>query len=162
MVLVSRVRSLVGGVGGAVGHVVGGAVGGTAGAAARLPMPALRLAGHLVSVPADVVGRLLGRDASEAAESAVDERVRTSAHPPTPVAHPPAAAAAEPRVPASADLPLADFDHLTLGSLRARMQRLDVDQLLELHAYEKAHADRLSVVTMLENRIAKLRREARG
>lgn len=59
-----------------------------------------------------------------------------------------------------ADLPIADYDHLTLGSLRGRMIRLDVDQLVLLRAYEQAHADRLQVVTMLENRIAKLRAAA--
>lgn len=54
------------------------------------------------------------------------------------------------------DLPLADYDHMTLGSLRGRLRSLDVDQLVTVRAYEKAHADRLPVVTMLDNRIAKL------
>ncbi|MEO6204300.1 MAG: hypothetical protein ABIO67_02800 [Mycobacteriales bacterium] len=55
-----------------------------------------------------------------------------------------------------ADLPLADYDHLTLGSLRGRLRSLDVDQLVQIRAYEKSKADRLPVVTMLDNRIAKL------
>lgn len=54
------------------------------------------------------------------------------------------------------DLPLPDYDHMTLGSLRGRLRSLDVDQLVALRGYEKAHADRLPVVTMLDNRIAKL------
>ncbi len=56
----------------------------------------------------------------------------------------------------AADLPLADYDHLTLGALRGRLRSLDVDQLVALRSYEKSKADRLPVVTMLDNRIAKL------
>ena len=58
--------------------------------------------------------------------------------------------------PARDDLPLADYDSMTLGSLRGRLRSLDMDQLVQLRAYEKSHADRLPVVTMLDNRIAKL------
>ncbi len=54
------------------------------------------------------------------------------------------------------DLPLADYDHMTLGSLRGRLRSLSLQQLGQVRAYEKAHADRLPVVTMLDNRIAKL------
>ena len=53
-------------------------------------------------------------------------------------------------------LPLPDYDHLTLGSLRGRMRSLDVPQLVQVRDYEKAHANRLPIVTMLDNRIAKL------
>ncbi len=54
------------------------------------------------------------------------------------------------------ELPLPDYDHLTLGSLRGRMRSLDVPQLVQVRDYEKAHANRLPIVTMLDNRIAKL------
>ncbi len=54
------------------------------------------------------------------------------------------------------ELPLPDYDHMTLGSLRGRLRTLSVEQLVQLRTYEKAHADRLPVVTMLDNRIAKL------
>ncbi len=54
------------------------------------------------------------------------------------------------------DLPLPDYDHLTLGSLRGRMRSLDLPQLIQVRDYEKAHADRLPIITMLDNRIAKL------
>lgn len=57
------------------------------------------------------------------------------------------------------DLAIPDIDHLTLASLRARLRQLDVPQLVTLRAYELAHANRLQVVTMLENRIAKLEAE---
>jgi hypothetical protein len=53
-------------------------------------------------------------------------------------------------------LPLEDYDHLTLGSLRARLPRLDAVALIQLRDYERAHANRLPVLTMLENRIAKI------
>ena len=53
-------------------------------------------------------------------------------------------------------LPLEDYDHLTLGSLRARLPRLDAVSLVQLRDYERAHANRLPVLTMLENRIAKV------
>ena len=46
------------------------------------------------------------------------------------------------------------------SALRARLRNLTVDELLDLRAYEQAHANRLPIVTMLENRVAKLRREA--
>jgi hypothetical protein len=54
------------------------------------------------------------------------------------------------------DLPLPDYDHMTLGSLRGRMRSLDLPELIQIRDYEKAHADRLPIVTMLDNRIAKL------
>lgn len=53
-------------------------------------------------------------------------------------------------------LPLDDYDHLTLGQLRARLPRLDAVALVQLRDYERTHAHRLPVLTMLENRIAKL------
>ena len=58
------------------------------------------------------------------------------------------------------DLPLADYDHMTLGALRGRMRSLTVDQLVQVRQYEKAHGDRLPIVTMLDNRIAKLATDA--
>ncbi|MFL6238762.1 MAG: hypothetical protein ACJ735_04605 [Actinomycetes bacterium] len=58
--------------------------------------------------------------------------------------------------PSHDELPLADYDHLTLPALRARLTRIDLTGLMQLRNYEKAHANRLPVVTMLENRIAKV------
>ena len=60
------------------------------------------------------------------------------------------------QVPSAEELALPDYDHMTLGSLRGRLRSLSVEQLVTLRAYEKAHADRLPVITMLDNRIAKL------
>ncbi|MFN2539175.1 MAG: hypothetical protein ABR549_13650 [Mycobacteriales bacterium] len=58
--------------------------------------------------------------------------------------------------PARGELPLPDYDHMTLGSLRGRLRSLSVEELIAVRDYEKAHADRLPVITLLENRIAKL------
>lgn len=63
-------------------------------------------------------------------------------------------------VPAHDELPLPDYDHMTLGSLRGRLRSLSVEQLVQVRDYEKAHADRLPVVTLLDNRIAKLATDA--
>lgn len=54
------------------------------------------------------------------------------------------------------ELPLVDYDHLTIGQLRARLRQLDAAQLVQLRDYEKVHANRLPVLTVLENRIAKV------
>lgn len=61
-----------------------------------------------------------------------------------------------PEVTAHAELPLPDYDHMTLGSLRGRLRSLSLEQLVQVRDYEKAHAHRLPVVTLLDNRIAKL------
>jgi hypothetical protein len=55
------------------------------------------------------------------------------------------------------ELPLDDYDHLTIGSLRARLPRLDAIALAQLVDYERVHANRLPVLTLLENRLAKVR-----
>lgn len=58
------------------------------------------------------------------------------------------------------DLPIPDFDNITLGSLRARLRNLSVEQLVLLREWEQAHAHRLPVLTALDNRIAKVSAEA--
>ncbi len=57
---------------------------------------------------------------------------------------------------AHADLPLADFDHLTVPQLRGRLRTLALVELVQLRDYEQAHAARLPVLTLLDNRVAKL------
>lgn len=71
-----------------------------------------------------------------------------------------AAASAAPVVEHRNELPLADYDHMTLGSLRGRLRSLTIPELVQVREYEKDHADRLPVVTMLDNRIAKLATDA--
>jgi hypothetical protein len=57
-------------------------------------------------------------------------------------------------------LPIEDFDHVSLGSLRARLRSLSLEQLETLRAWEAAHGHRAPVLTLLDNRIAKLTAEA--
>ncbi|HZZ53526.1 MAG TPA: hypothetical protein VFE26_04505 [Trebonia sp.] len=68
------------------------------------------------------------------------------------------AAPAAPAAPAAsaAALPVANYDDLTIASLRARLRNLSADQLAQLVDYEKSHANRADVVQMFERRIAKL------
>jgi hypothetical protein len=67
------------------------------------------------------------------------------------------AAAPEDAAPeASTALPLANYDDLSIASLRARLRNLSVEQLTQLIEYEKAHANRAEVITMFERRITKL------
>jgi hypothetical protein len=68
---------------------------------------------------------------------------------------PPDAAPAAPAAPAG-ELPLPNYDDLTIASLRARLRNLSADQLAQLVEYEKGHANRADVVQMFERRIAKL------
>jgi hypothetical protein len=52
------------------------------------------------------------------------------------------------------ELPLPDYDHLTLGELPTRIGSLGSDALRQLLAYEREHGDRLPVVQVLERRLA--------
>ncbi len=49
------------------------------------------------------------------------------------------------------------WDALTLGSIRARLRRLSEDDLVALHGYEERHAGRPEVLSMLQNRLTKVR-----
>jgi hypothetical protein len=95
------------------------------------------------------------------------EPVKTEAEPGAPAAGPQlgVAAAAEPdvseRAPAG-DPPVPGWDELTLGSIRARLRRLSEDDLVALHAYEERHAARADVLSMLHNRLAKVRSADQG
>jgi hypothetical protein len=55
-----------------------------------------------------------------------------------------------------AELPLANYDELTVNSLRARMTKLSPDQLTVLIAYEKAHQGRGEILGMFERRIIRI------
>jgi hypothetical protein len=58
------------------------------------------------------------------------------------------------------DLPIPDFDNISIGSLRARLRSLSAEQLVTLREWEQAHAHRLPVITLLDNRIAKVAADA--
>jgi hypothetical protein len=58
------------------------------------------------------------------------------------------------------DPSLPDLDHLPLSSLEGRIRSLDEDQLVELLARERSHADRLHVVQVIEARLTAVREGA--
>jgi hypothetical protein len=76
----------------------------------------------------------------------------------SPDAEAPAAEAAKEAKAEAADavLPLANYDTLTVASLRARLRTLTIDDLVVLINYEKAHEGRQDVVGMFERRKAKI------
>jgi hypothetical protein len=53
-------------------------------------------------------------------------------------------------------LPLANYDELSLASIRARLRGLDVGQLRVLAEYESKNAERPEVLGMFDRRISKL------
>jgi hypothetical protein len=59
------------------------------------------------------------------------------------------------------NLPLPDYDHLPLGSLESRVRSLTAEQVEELLAYERTHADRLPVTEVLAARLEQLQSGAR-
>jgi hypothetical protein len=94
-----------------------------------------------------------------APETVVAKTAAPKAKTAAPKAKPQAAAAetATPETGASdAELPLANYDALTVASLRARLRTLTVSQLQILIDYEKAHLGREEVTGMFERRIAKI------
>ena len=56
----------------------------------------------------------------------------------------------------TADLPLPNYDALSLASIRARLRFLDLGQLRVLLDYEAANAERAEFLGMFERRIEKL------
>lgn len=59
-------------------------------------------------------------------------------------------------VPGERPLPIADYDQLSLASIRARLRSLSVGELRTLADYEASHAERTDVLGMFERRISKL------
>jgi hypothetical protein len=62
----------------------------------------------------------------------------------------------EPAAPAAAEAPIANYDTLTIASLRARLRGLTMVQVRELIVYEQANAARADVIAMYERRVSKL------
>lgn len=111
--------------------------------------------------PAATARRETSRPATPAptAEAAADQNTTTAEQiglvPPEAEVTPDVTAAAG-TVVEHEDLPLPDFDHMTLGQLRGRLRTLDLVSLVQLRDYEEAHANRLPIVAMLNNRITKV------
>src|SRR4051812_2429063 len=60
----------------------------------------------------------------------------------------------------SDDLPLPDYDQLSLGDLRHRARSLDEEQLLAVLNHECGHAARVPVLEILEARLRELEQGA--
>ena len=90
---------------------------------------------------------LLSRTATRLAQAVAAE---VSTGPETVAAEVPAIA--EP----SGELPLANYDELSVASLRARLRNLSNDDLTLLMTYERAHQDRPEVIKMFQNRLIKM------
>jgi hypothetical protein len=58
--------------------------------------------------------------------------------------------------PARNTLPLPDYDHLPIGGLESRVRSLSADEVEDLLAYERSHADRLPVTELLSARLDQL------
>jgi hypothetical protein len=56
----------------------------------------------------------------------------------------------------SGTLPLANYDELTVASLRARLRNLSNDDLTLLMTYEREHQNRPEVIKMFQNRLIKM------
>ena len=115
---------------------------------AEAAAPATVAAAETPAAPQPVVAETV------AAETTAVPDVSTG--PETTAAPEPAAAPEAPVAPAAAALPLANYDELTIASLRARLRNLSAEQLTELIGYEKEHANREDVISMFERRITKL------
>jgi hypothetical protein len=95
--------------------------------------------------------------AAPAAESVLaDESAPATGAPPAAETAPSQQTAAKRTVHDETSLPVPNYDNLTVASLRARLRNLDPSQVRTLLDYEQANAGRAAVLTMFENRIAKL------
>jgi len=127
------------------------------------PEPEVPAAG--ATVPAETMAEPAPAPSTEvtaASEAPAEPEAAVAAEPeaaaePAVVTEPATSAAAD---AAPAALPIANYDELSIASLRARLRNLSVEQLAGLVAYEKGHAAREDVVAMFERRIAKIESEA--
>ena len=60
-------------------------------------------------------------------------------------------------VPLHKELPLPDYDHIPAGTLPSRISGLEEGDVAQLITYEKAHGNRLPILTILEKRLHDLR-----
>jgi hypothetical protein len=96
--------------------------------------------------------------ATVAAQAAAEPETAVAPEPAAPAVAEPAAA--EPEASAgpetSSALPLANYEELSVASLRARLRNLSNDDLSQLMTYERAHQDRPEVIKMFQNRLIKM------
>jgi hypothetical protein len=134
----------------------------------EVPATAATVAAETVAEPAASVGPEVTVESEapaepEAAAVAEPESAPVVEAEPAAVAEPQATVGPEVSAGSEAEpatLPIANYDELSIASLRARLRNLSVEQLAELVSYEKGHAAREDVVAMFERRIAKVESEA--
>jgi len=115
--------------------------------------PATAAAAETSAAPETVTPETVTPETAAAETTAVPD---VSTGPETAAAPEPTAAPEATVAPAAAALPLANYDELTIASLRARLRNLSAEQLTELIGYEREHANREDVISMFERRITKL------
>jgi hypothetical protein len=115
--------------------------------------PATAPAAETPTAPEPVVAETVAPETAAPETTAVPD---VSTGPETSAAPEPTAVPEATVAPAAAALPLANYDELTIASLRARLRNLSAEQLTELIGYEKEHANREDVISMFERRITKL------
>ena len=138
-------------------------------AAATTPAPEDAAAPKDTAAPETVVAETIAEPETVAAPAAAAAEQTAEAAPEPAVAPEPAAVvtetapaaaaaqpAAAPEPVAGGALPLANYDELTVASLRARLRNLSNDDLTQLMTYEKAHQNRPEVIKMFQNRLIKM------
>ena len=133
----------------------------------RPELEAVNRGAQLNSVKREAVLVSVGSEAALGAATRGPKLESVKPKPEAPAAGPQLGAvpAAEPdvsgRAPAG-DPPVPGWDELTLGSIRARLRRLSEDDLVALHDYEERHVARADVLSMLHNRLTKVRSADQG
>lgn len=129
--------------------------------AAEAPADAAAPAAATTPAPEDTAApepEATAEPATAAAQAAAEPETAVAPEPTAPAAAEPAAA--EPEASAgpetSSALPLANYEELSVASLRARLRNLSNDDLSQLMAYERAHQDRPEVIKMFQNRLIKM------
>jgi len=129
--------------------------------AAEAPADAAAPAAATTPAPEDTAApepEATAEPATAAAQAAAEPETAVAPEPTAQAA--PEPAAAEPEASAgpetSSALPLANYEELSVASLRARLRNLSNDDLSQLMAYERAHQDRPEVIKMFQNRLIKM------
>jgi hypothetical protein len=129
--------------------------------AAEAPADAAAPAAATTPAPEDTAApepEATAEPATVAAQAAAEPETAVATEPTAPAVAEPAVA--EPEASAgpetSSTLPLANYEELSVASLRARLRNLSNDDLSQLMTYERAHQDRPEVIKMFQNRLIKM------
>jgi cytoskeletal protein RodZ len=134
--------------------------------AAEAPADAAATAPQTPEAPAATATETTAEPDTVVAESTVETDAKTEPDTAVAVAVAEPATATEPEATTEAEaavepgpvaeLPLANYDELTVASLRARLRNLSNDDINQLVTYEQAHQDRPEVIKMFKNRLIKM------